>query len=152
MRITVIAYVVSTGCGGMPAQPATPTPAAKPLHSPELDRIMKNEVNQPYSALVFGVFHSENGVDYAAIATPLEVLRSGIAKVRNIADPPVETSEARAVFFTYLESLAHDTEKLRSAVARRDPSDTEAALVRLGKTCNSCHHFFRLEIQDTPEK
>jgi len=113
---------------------------------------MKDEVNQPYSALVFGVFHSENGVDYAAIATPLEVLRSGIAKVRDIADPPVETSEARSVFFTYLESLARDTEKFHSAVARRDRSGIEAALVRLGKTCNSCHHFFRLEIQDTPEK
>lgn len=113
---------------------------------------MKDEVNQPYSALVFGVFHSENGIDYVAIATPLEALRSGIAKVRDIADPPVETNEARSVFFTYLESLAHDTEKFRSAVARRDQPSMEASLVRLGKTCNSCHHFFRLEIQDTPEK
>ncbi|HEX2687393.1 MAG TPA: hypothetical protein VHN14_12290 [Kofleriaceae bacterium] len=113
---------------------------------------MKDEVNQPYSALVFGVFHSDNGIDYATIAIPLEVLRSGIARVRDIADPPVETNEGRSVFFTYLDSLAHDTEKFRSAVIRRDQPSMEAALVRIGKICNSCHHFFRLEIQDTPEK
>ena len=113
---------------------------------------MKDEVNQPYSALVFGVFHSENGIDYVAISTPLEALRSGIAKVRDIADPPVETNEARSVFFTYLDSLAHDADKFRGAVARHDQPGMEASLLRLGKTCNNCHHFFRLEIQDTPEK
>lgn len=152
MWAIVIACVIVTGCSSVPAQPNAPTTTAKPLHSPELNRIMKNEVNQPYSALVFGVFHSENGIDYAAIATPLEALRSGIAKVREITDPPVETNEARSVFFTYLDSLAHDTDKFRGAVGRRDQPGMEAALVRLGKTCNSCHHFFRLEIQDTLEK
>jgi cytochrome c556 len=147
MWTIAIASVIATSCARRPAQPATP----KVLHSPELDRIMKEEVNQPYSALVFGVFHRETGIDYAAIATPLEALRSGIAKVRQIADPPVETNEARSVFFTFLESLAHDTERFRGAVARRDEPGMEAALVRLGKTCNNCHHFFRLRLQDTPE-
>jgi hypothetical protein len=148
----VIACMIVTGCSALPAQPSTLTATPKPLHSIELNRIMKEEVNQPYSALVFGVFHGDNGVDYPGIATPLEALRSGIAKVRGIADPPAETNEARSVFFTYLETLAHDTEKFRSAVVRRDQPSMEATLVRLSKTCNSCHHFFRLEIQDTPEK
>lgn len=152
LRAIDIACVIVTGCSSVPAQPNTPTTTAKSLHSPELNRIMKHEVNQPYSALVFGVFHSENEIDDATIATPLEALRSGIAKVREIVDPPVETNEARSVFFTYLDTLAHDTEKFRNAVTRHDQPSMEAALLKLGKTCNSCHHFFRLEIQDTLEK
>jgi cytochrome c556 len=147
MRSIVIACAIATGCGGEPAQSTTPA-AAKSLHSPELDQIMKDEVNQPYSALLFGVFHSEDGIDYAAIAAPSAVLRAGIAKVRDIADPPVATNEARSVFFTYLESLARDAERFHSAEVHRDQPSMEAALERLGKTCNNCHHFFRLKIED----
>jgi len=147
MRSIVIACTVATGCSGEPTQSTIPAPA-KMLHSPELHQIMKDEVNQPYSALVFNVFHSGNEMDYAAIAIPVTVLRAGIAKVRDIADPPVTTNEARSVFFTYLESLARDAERFHNATVRRDRPSMEAALVRLGKTCNNCHHFFRLKIED----
>jgi cytochrome c556 len=147
MRRIVIAYAVATGCGGEPAQSTIPA-SGKSLHSPELDQIMKDEVNQPYSALVFNVFHSENEIDYSAIAIPSTVLRTGIAKVRDIADPPVATNEARSVFFTYLESLARDAERFHFAAVHRDRQSMEAALERLGKTCNNCHHFFRLKIED----
>jgi len=150
LRAIALAFAVTAGCGGDLAQGTTPV-MAKPLHSPELNQIMKEEVNQPYSALVFGVFHSENGIDYAAIANPSEILRSGIAKARNIADPPAATNEARSVFFTYLDSLGRDAERFHNAVAARDRPGMEAALLRLGKTCNNCHHFFRLEIEDSPD-
>jgi cytochrome c556 len=147
MRGIVIACAVAASCSGEPAQSTIPAPA-KSLHSPELHQIMKDEVNQPYSALVFNVFHSENEIDYAAIAIPVSVLRTGIAKVRDIADPPVTTNEARSVFFTYLESLARDAERFHNAAVHRDRPSMETALMRLGKTCNNCHHFFRLKIED----
>jgi hypothetical protein len=146
----IIFCVAATGCGGDPAQSTTPT-AARSMHSLELDRIMKDEVNQPYSALVFGVFHGDNGIDYSAITIPAEALRAGIAKARDIADPPAATNEGRSVFFTYLDSLAHDAGRLQGAIVQRDQPSMEAALNRLGKTCNNCHHFFRLEIRDAPE-
>jgi cytochrome c556 len=149
MRPILIAFLVATGCGSTPVQPTTP-PLTRPLHSTELGRIMKEEVNQPYSALAFTVFHSDNGIDYAALAAPAEALRAGIAKVRYIADPPAETSEARAVFFTFLDSLAVDAERFSVGFAQRDPQVMAAALGRISDTCNSCHHFFRLDIQDTP--
>ena len=150
MWALVITGIVVAGCGGEPA-PSTTPPAARPMHSPELDLIMKHEVNQPYSALVFGVFHADGGIDYAAIAAPAEVLRTGIAKVRDIADPPVATNEARSVFFTYLDTLAHDAERFHGALVQHDEAGMAAALVRLGKTCNHCHHFFRLALQDAPD-
>src|SRR5882724_10023244 len=150
MWTVLIAGVIGAGCGGDPAQQAT-LPATRAMHSPELDLIMKNEVNQPYSALVFAVFHGEGGIDYPALATASEVLRTGIAKVRDIADPPVATNEARSVFFTYLDTLAHEAERFHSALVQHDPPGMEASLTRLGKTCNHCHHFFRLAIQDAPD-
>lgn len=143
----VITCAVAAGCSGEPTPSTIPAPA-RSLHSPELHQIMKDEVSQPYSALVFNVFHSESEIDCAAIATPVTVLRAGIAKVRDIADPPVTTNEARSVFFTYLESLARDAERFHNAVIHRDRPSMEAALMRLGKTCNNCHHFFRLKIED----
>ena len=150
MWTVLLTGLVVAGCGGDPAPQAT-LPATRVLHSPELDLIMKNEVNQPYSALVFAVFHGEGGIDYAAIAAPAEVLRTGIAKVRDIADPPVASNQARSVFFSYLDTLAHEAERFHGALVQHDAPGMEAALNRLGKTCNHCHHFFRLEIQDAPD-
>jgi cytochrome c556 len=149
---SVLASGLAIGCGGASVAQPTAAPAAKSLHSPELNRVMKEEVNQPYSALVFLVFHGEGELDYGATAAPSETLRGGISKVRYIAELPTETSEARAVFFTYLDNLALDAERFRGAVLQRDKPGMGSALSRIGKTCNSCHHFFRLEIHDTPEE
>jgi len=151
-RCLVIALALAA-CGGAKASaPSTPAGGGTSLHSPELNRIMKLEVNQPYSALQFMVFHGEGGeIDYAAIAVPAETLRGGITKVRAIVDPPVTSNEARSVFFTFVENISHDADKLAVAVARRDRAQIEAALARIGETCNNCHHFFRLAIEDTRE-
>jgi cytochrome c556 len=150
MRIATLLTMLAVSCGGT-AQPAATTTPPKLLHSPELNDIMKAEVNQPFSALQFLVFHAGDAnpggsdLDYARIAVPASTLREGIFKVRAIVDPPVPAGEARAVFFTYVDSLARDSEQLFGAVALRDRGKTERLLTRIGETCSNCHHFFRLK-------
>ena len=144
----LLLVVTTFGCGG--AKSAQPVEQPKLLHSAELNEIMKNEVNQPFSALTFLVFHAQEGeLDFAKITLPASSLRLGVAKVRAIVNPPVQTNEAREVFFTYVDSLVRDSESLVNAVGYRDRAKTEAALNKISDTCNNCHHFFRLkDIED----
>ena len=138
------------GCGGGASEQrggAYP----KLLHSPELNEIMKNEVNQPFSALMFLVFHagedSEDGeLDYAKIGRPVSTLRTGISKVRAMVNPPVQTAEAREVFQTYVDSLVRDSNQLSQAFEGRDRPRMEKLLQKITLTCNDCHHFFRLKL------
>jgi hypothetical protein len=137
------------GCGGGAAGQRDGAPP-KLLHSPELNEIMKNEVNQPFSALMFLVFHSaedsEDGeLDYARIGMPVATLRAGISKVRAMVNPPVQTAEAREVFLTYVDSLVRDAELLTGAFEGRDRLRMERLLKKITTTCNDCHHFFRLK-------
>lgn len=137
------------GCGGGGAQKQGGLPP-KLLHSPELNEIMKNEVNQPFSALMFLVFHAEEAspdgeMDFDKIALPATTLHKGIAKVRSMLNPPVETAEAREVFLTYVDSMVRDSVTLSSAVAIKDREKMETVLKKITKTCNDCHHFFRLK-------
>jgi len=155
MRITTLITICALGCGG--ASPPSTTMAPTLLHSAVLNEIMKTEVNQPFSALTFLVFHAadvnpgSSDLEYAKISIPAATLREGIFKVRAIADPPVLTTEARAVFFTFVESMARDSDQLSTAVASRDRGRTEKLLTKISETCSNCHHFFRLkEIQDSP--
>jgi len=149
MRTAMLMIAGLAACGGAKSSPAAASSGTS-LHSAELNRIMKLEVNQPFSAMQFMVFHAEGEIDYAALATPAETLRGGITKVRAIVDPPVQSNEARSVFFTFVENLSHDADRLAQGVARHDRGQIEAALNRIGDTCNNCHHFFRLAIDDTP--
>jgi cytochrome c556 len=140
-------------CGGGSAQIADAPP--KLLHSPELNAIMKTEVNQPFSALMFLVFHEAEAagadaaeLDYTKLATPVETLRAGVGKVRAMPNPPVATAEGRAVFTTYVESLARDADQLAEALTARDRDRIAGLLKKVTHTCNDCHHFFRLKVVD----
>lgn len=141
---------LSLGCGGGVGEQRGDAPPPRLLHSPELNEIMKNEVNQPFSALMFLIFHSgdesEDGeLDYARIGAPVATLRTGISKVRSMVNPPVQTEEAREVFLTYVDSLVRDAELLGKAFEGRHRSRMEALLKKITNTCNDCHHFFRLK-------
>jgi hypothetical protein len=151
MRSAPLIAMLALACGG-----ATPPHAASPLppqllHSPELNEIMKAEVNQPFSALMFLVFHAadatpnSNDLDYAKINMPASTLREGIFKVRAIVDPPVLTAEARGVFFTYVDSMVRDSTQLSDAIVGRDRRRSEKLLTKISETCSNCHHFFRLK-------
>jgi cytochrome c556 len=149
MRHTLLITMLALGCGGAPQQAAAPPQNL--LHSAELNAIMKAEVNLPFSALMFQVFHTADAnpdssdLDFVRISSPASTLREGIFKVRAFVDPPVLTAEARAVFFTYVDAMVRDSEQLSEAVARRDRGRTEKLLTKISETCNSCHHFFRLK-------
>jgi hypothetical protein len=139
------------GCGG--GATAQRSEAPKLLHSPELNEIMKNEVNQPFSALMFLVFHADDGtgdgngeLDYAKISLPVTTLRNGLSKVRAMVNPPVQTPEAREVFLTYVDSLVRDADSLSKAFEGRDRPGMEKLLKKITSTCNDCHHFFRLKV------
>src|SRR4029453_16579843 len=64
---TAILIAGLAACGGAKRSSTGTTPSGgTSLHSPELNRIMKLEVNQPFSAMQFMVFHAEGGdVDFA---------------------------------------------------------------------------------------
>jgi hypothetical protein len=135
--------MLAFGCGGASKQSAPPS---KLMHSPELNGIMKTEVNQPFSALMFLVFHADgDDVDFARISVPVSTLREGIFKVRAVVDPPVMTAEARSVFFTYVDSMVRDSEQLSDAVRGRDRPRTEKLLTKISNTSTNCHRFFRLK-------
>jgi hypothetical protein len=147
LLLTLVALPL--GCGGGAAERGGAP--VKLLHSPELNEIMKNEVNQPFSALMFLVFHSndggdEDGLDFAKVELPVTTLRTGIGKVRAILNPPVQTAEAREVFITYVDALVRDSESLSQALAAKDQGRMEGVLKKITHTCNDCHHFFRLKV------
>jgi hypothetical protein len=148
MRTALLIPLFALGCG---ATPQAETAAPLFLHNEELNNIMKTEVNEPFSALQFLVFHANEAdpgvtdLDYAKIGVPVATLREGLFKVRSIVDPPVRTAEARAVFFTYVTSMVRDSEQLSEAVAGRDRARTEKLIAKIGETCSNCHHFFRLK-------
>jgi hypothetical protein len=138
------------GCGGGAAEQRAGANVGL-LHSPELNEIMKNEVNQPFSALMFLVFHAEEAseggeLDFARVGAPVATLRAGIGKVRAMLNPPVQSAEAREVFFSYVDSLVRDSELLSQALARKDRPRMEGVLQKITRTCNDCHHFFRLKV------
>src|SRR5688572_21435231 len=150
LAILMMLAAPALGCGaGAREQRSGEVP--KLLHSPELNEIMKNEVNQPFSALMFFIFHgaeaSEDGeFDYAKIEAPVTTLRAGITKVKAMLNPPVQTAEAKEVFLTYVDALVRDSESLYRAFEGRDRPRMEQVLQKITHTCNDCHHFFRLKV------
>jgi len=158
--IHVLAWLSLAGCGGAPkpaeAEQPGEQPVAKPgaqrqAKSPILNAIMKNEVNKPFSRITFFVFHSDGDYDWAEIGRNTTEFQAGIAKAKAFPDPPVESQEGREVFATFVENLESDAGKLASAISAHDARQTQAVIARLSKTCNNCHHFFRLDIADSPE-
>jgi hypothetical protein len=148
--LTLAALPIFGSCGGG-AREQRVSAVPKLLHSPELNEIMKNEVNQPFSALMFLVFHgeeaSESGeLDFERIAAPVTTLRTGVTKVKAMANPPVQTAEAKEVFLAYVDSLARDSDQLYQAFEGRDRPRMQQVLQKITQTCNDCHHFFRLKV------
>ena len=147
----------SCGTGQTKEPKATPAavsnaPEKEYRHSPVLNAIMKNEVNKPFSKLTFFVFHSDGDFDFDEIAATTAAFHAGIAKARAFPNPPVQSQQGREVFATFLEHLDRDCNKLSNAIAQRDGRRMRVLLGKLSRTCNNCHHFFRLDIADSPEQ
>ena len=131
---------------------ASNAPQKEYRHSPVLNAIMKNEVNKPFSKLTFFVFHSDGDFDFNEIAKTTAAFHIGIAKARAFPNPPVQSQQGREVFATFLEHLDRDCNRLSTAIAQRDGRKMRVLLGKLSRTCNNCHHFFRLDIADSPEQ
>lgn len=143
---------ITGACAGSKPAPAPPEPTIASMA--ELARLMKNDINPVFSRLTFLVFHGESvETDPAALQAELvknaAQLQVAIARLRAIPKPPTSTDEGRAVFFTYADSVSKSTEQLLEAIARREPAGAAAKLEQIADTCNSCHHFFRLKIEDS---
>ena len=112
---------LAAGCGGAKSSSGTtPTGGGATLHSPELNRIMKLEVNQPFSAMQFMVFHAEGGeIDFAALATDIG-REAGIATVKG--DPfnraGAYSDHVDATHLADLTALATDTGAFKTATLR----------------------------------
>lgn len=146
-----IACIVLTGCPGPPAEPAKPVRTAKQA---ELGLLMKDQINPAFSKLSFLIFQGDDtGEDRAAVKAELTTLVSGfrqaIGRLRVWEHPPTESNEGKDVFLTYANSIDKTAAELELAIDRDDDHAAARSLEQIAKTCNSCHHFFRLEIKDS---
>jgi hypothetical protein len=150
MRRLAFACVLLVGC----PKAAPPPKPAKTAQMAELGKLMKDQINPAFSKLSFLVFHGEDMVeDPVALKTELRSLAAGLRKsigrLLVWKHPPTESNEGRDVFFTYASSIDKMTGQLESAIAGDDVQSAARTLEQIAKTCNNCHHFFRLEIKDS---
>jgi hypothetical protein len=158
IAVLLVACATPAGKTARPA-PARPSPEPKSasapahpdyLYSPELNRIMKMEINAPFNKLAFYVFHSGGEFDYIDLARQARVIGTGIEHVRTFPKLPVTSAEGREVFMTFVDTLARDSARLESAIGRKDDLEIQRNVSSLSRTCNSCHQFFRLDISESP--
>lgn len=147
MGVVVVSLVLATiSCTGSASQPTKP---AVPQKGGELDLLMRNKMNKAYTQLMFHLFHAETDTDFGTLAMEAEQLRETVAKVRALPKPPrVQSEQSASVYVTYNDLLLQQADKFVAATAQQNRPEMEALLSKIGKTCNDCHRFFRVEIPD----
>ncbi len=157
----VASLAISAGCSGSKAGEKTTTDTAgagtaqnqEPAKGGELDKLMRTRMNVSYSQLVYLVFHAEGGPNYDAISEESSKLSEAIDRVLKLHFPPqAKSDEARSVYRDYNEKLRRDNERFVAATVQKDLATMSTSLTKIGETCSACHHFFRIEIKDTPSK
>lgn len=148
---TIACALLVLSCSGPAGQRST-TPGIK--KSATLGVLMREQVNPAFSELSFLVFHGDETSEqpetvHAEIARHARALATGTTRLREWSDPPTETVEAREVFQTYSASIDKTAQQLVEAVERKDSTTMASAMEQIAKTCNSCHHFFRLDLEDS---
>ncbi len=143
--------LVLLACSGS-AGPKSATPGIK--KSAPLGALMKEQINPAFTKLSFLVFRGDQmeqpaEVVNAEIVRNARLLGSGTSRLRDWSDPPTETAEAREVFLTYAASVDKTALQLVDAAGRKDATAMATAMEQIAKTCNSCHHFFRLDLEDS---
>jgi cytochrome c556 len=150
--IAVLVIACSSPPAKTPASPAQAQGSATTAQSP-LDKLMRDRMNKVFSQLIFQVFHADGDPDFGALTQQASELRGTVDTVRHLPTPAVISSdEAREVFYTYNDTLQRDSDKFSTAVDKHDIDGMRSLLTKIGQTCNQCHHFFRLKIDDAPEK
>lgn len=114
---------------------------------------MNERVNPSFSRLTFLVFHADTEDDPRAVKAELakvaRTLAGATTRLKAWPTPPVETEQGREVFLTYAAELDRSAQRLVDIVVRSDGAAAAKTLEQIAKTCNDCHHFFRLDIKDS---
>jgi hypothetical protein len=110
------------------------------LEHPELARFMRELINVPFSFAMLERDGAQRPLRYHGAAV---VLREAARDLVAWQQPPVDSAEARAVFYAYASHLERQVVQLELATARMDTVETGARLEDIRDTCNSCHRFFR---------
>jgi hypothetical protein len=150
MRIAILLLAVA--CAKPATAPASGGQRIRKLEA--LGLLMKNEINPSFSKVVFLLNHSETIAEdpklvRAELKQNVTTLRGAIGKLRAWQEPPTETTEGRDVFLTFASSVDQMTDKLVEAIDRGDNSTATTTLEKIADACNNCHHFFRLDIEDS---
>ena len=147
-----ILALVLAGC----AKPPVPVTDQRPSDASmtALAALMKNQINPAFSKLMFLVFHGQElQEDQAAVRSEMQrfatILRSGMGELAMWREPPTQSTEGREVFFTFSANVDKQTQTLLEAIERRDNAAAEQQMKDIADTCNNCHHFFRLDIEDS---
>jgi hypothetical protein len=119
-----------------------------------LAALMKNQINPAFSKLTFLVFHGEEmQEDPNAVRLEMQraatILRGSIGQLRDWQELSNQSDEGRQVFNTYATSVDRQSQRLFDAIASRDNDTAATQMQDIADTCNNCHHFFRLRIEDS---
>jgi cytochrome c556 len=152
IRSTTALMLALAACTKAPI-PTTEKPASDASMA-ALAALMKNQINPAFSKLTFLVFHQDElKEDPNALRAELDrtatLLRTSIGELRTWKEPPTESREGRDVFYTYAASVDTQAQQLFDAIQRRDGATTTTQMQDMADTCNNCHHFFRLKIEDS---
>jgi len=151
MKTSFLSVLAIAGC----AHPVTPPSDGAKIHKLEaLGVVMKNDINPAFSKLTFLLAHADTlNEDANTVRGEIEIagtnLRTAIGKLRLWHDPPTESDQGREVFLTYAASIDGLTTRLIDALGRDDRRAALDQLEQIADTCNNCHHFFRLDIEDS---
>jgi cytochrome c556 len=143
--------LVLTACPKAPV-PATDRPSDAGMAA--LAALMKNQINPSFSKLTFLVFHgAELQEDPNAVRLEMQraatQLRGSISELRDWRELPTQSKEGRDVFNAFATSVDRQAQSLFDAIQHGDGVTTEAQMQDMADTCNNCHHFFRLKIDDS---
>lgn len=149
----VLCALVLSACA-KPAVPSTSQDRPSDAAMAALAALMKNQINPAFSKLTFLVFHGEEmqedpntvRIEMQRAAT---ILRGSLGELRDWREPPTQSAEGKDVFYTYAVSVDRQAQTLLDAIDRRDGGATQTQMQDMADTCNNCHHFFRLDIEDS---
>jgi len=147
-----LALVLLVACPKAPVPASADRPSDAAMAA--LAALMKNQVNPAFSKLTFLVFHGEEmQEDPNTVRLEMQraatILRGSLGQLRDWREPPTQSTEGKDVFYTYAMSVDRQAETLLDAIQRRDGATTVTQMQDMADTCNNCHHFFRLDIEDS---
>jgi hypothetical protein len=150
----LLAVVVSS-LGACPKAPVPASDRPPDAGMAALAALMKNQINPAFSKLTFLVFHGDElQEDPNAVRAEMQraatTLRTSIGELRDWRElSMMQSIEGRDVFNTYAASVDRQAQKLVDAIAVRDNDTAATQMQDIADTCNNCHHFFRLRIEDS---